>query len=135
MKERIFKFAAVLCGLFTFADASRAAARPARAEFDIPFDFIVKRQTLPAGRYSVGRLNAANPDILILKNKEGTIKFIFQAQRARAAGRATAARLTFVRGADGYVLSSVWETGETYGYRLYRAPLPAESRDVYRSGN
>lgn len=117
MKKQLFNTFAVLCCVVGCAVAGKASAH--RTEFKIPFDFIIKNRTLPAGSYSIGRLNAANPDVLVLEQIGGKIKTVFQAQRVGGGdGRFTQPRLTFNHGADGYFLTGIRELGESFGYRI-----------------
>lgn len=117
MKKHLINIFAILCCVAAFAYNGRAAAGN-RSEFQIPFTFMVGNQKLPAGKYSVERLNPANPDVLILKQIGGKIKTVFQTRRIGGEKPTAEPRMTFNRRDEGFILSGIWESGENYGYRV-----------------
>jgi hypothetical protein len=106
-----------------------ARAQAAAFEIKIPFDFMVKGQTMPPGVYRVGRLSPENPRILIMKKTEGSEKVVFLTQSAMAAknsgGRST---VMFRRFADRYFLYRIYPASEKYGNELLPGKLELKLR-------
>jgi len=95
-----------------------AAQTSARATFRIPFDFIVKKQTFPAGEYFFRRLNQANPDLLVLIGRDERAKTIFQTQRITKSASDQQPMLSFRLIEGCYFLSEI--TAINFGGRLVR---------------
>ena len=75
MKKRLMKI--FMCLLFIAAPAATASAAAAsRTIFEIEMDFVVRDEKFPAGKYSIGRLSASNPEILVLKRLGGKTKSV-----------------------------------------------------------
>jgi len=73
MKKKVF-ITALTCGLLAVAAAATAYAQmPGTAvRATIPFDFIVRGKTLPAGKYEIRRINDSPEELMItsLNNHE-----------------------------------------------------------------
>ena len=80
---------------------------------NIPFKFVVAGRTFSAGQYRIGRLDQANPNVLILKDKTGTSRVIVQARPLDADSRDLGQMLTFDRYDDIFVLTGFRALGQT----------------------
>lgn len=117
MKKQILRAAGF--GLFSVlalvatAGAARAQS-PARLALDVPFDFYVGDQLMPAGRYTVRRA---------VKDTDRTLVVAGENEGARAAGVTAPAEgresrrgaLVFHRYGGEYFLRSAWAAGEAEG--------------------
>ncbi len=98
---------------------------------DIPFDFKVADQTLPAGKYSIGRSQETSGDtVLQIRSNDGqstTNRFSIPIVSFKTKSRG---ELIFHRYGDQYFLSEVWPAGGGTG----RAFLKTRSeRDLEKS--
>lgn len=116
----------VMGGLLALSLAATAQAQlpgvPIRA--NIPFDFIVRGKTLPAGNYEIQRI-ADEPGSLLLRNvnyKHDHIVFETESMEGRRIPNHNV--LVFNRYGDEYFLSEVVTAGEQTGREL--APTHAE---------
>lgn len=121
----------VIMVAFVTALASANAQTPNRnISVDIPFEFSVGDQTLPAGRYILGQLSSKSVALHInnLDNAE-------TAQPLTAIVRASEAKqesvLVFQRYGNSYFLSQVWVAGERTGREMLKSDRElAIERDV-----
>lgn len=115
LKLAVFTVIIFGAGAFT----TNVRAQTARVfEIQIPFDFVIKDKTYDAGTYRIGRLSAANPDTLILKNADGKKSLILQTQRINSGDPIQHSKLTFRRDGETYFLDSIRTFGESYESRL-----------------
>ena len=95
MKKHVF-VGAMMLSFFVALAVTSARAQSARTfSIEIPFDFVVKGKLLPAGRYTIGRLNASEPSVLLIKSADGRRLRTFSTQRAEASGIGTESMLLF----------------------------------------
>ena len=100
---------------------------------DIPFEFTVTGKTYGAGKYTIGRFNPAEPRMLILKKKDGSVKKIFLTQNVKSKTGVENARVVFSKGADSYSLSEIW-TGDTEGgLQTINSNVERKSGQVFRA--
>jgi hypothetical protein len=113
----------VLCvTLLLAASAAFAQTKQGDVVADIPFPFVVARQTLPAGHYIV---SPANADALGIHdaNNRGTFVPTLNAQRPV---NDNSCKLVFHRYGDTYFLSEVWVAGNSHGRTLFRSRAERE---------
>jgi len=100
---------------------------PARAqvidtiEANIPFGFTVRNRTLPAGDYTVKRVNSGNNAVMEIRDADGQGTMIFIVESAEATKAPEQAELIFDRVGDRYFLSEIFEEGSTIGVELPRS--------------
>jgi hypothetical protein len=87
-------------------------------EADVPHAFMVKETTLPAGKYTVRRLNDEAPGILAIRSADGRTAVIFQAESVQADQAPMQAELVFDKFGDNYFLSKIWASDSNVGYQL-----------------
>ena len=117
-------FAIVLATAFVTVQAQSLNYR---IRVSIPFDFSISGKKLPAGSYSIGRLNQ-NSDNTVLSILDGSghtkeTRFSIPVQSLDAKNQAT---LVFHRYGDEYFLYQVWDAGETTGRQFPKSSAERE---------
>jgi hypothetical protein len=127
MKKKIFSALATGCLLaLMMAVPARAQMPGTRIHVNIPFDFIVRGKTLPAGNYEIRRISDA-PDGLIIRNvNENRDQVIFETEAVETVDIPNRDEIVFRRYGDSYFLSEVLTGGEETGREL--APSRSERR-------
>lgn len=111
----VLTFAILGAGAF----ATKATAQNAGVfEVEVPFDFVIMGRTYAADTYRIGRLNPANPDMLILRSSTGKTLLVFQTQRLNTGSRSEHSGLTFKRYGETHFLDSVRASGASFDSRL-----------------
>jgi len=114
MEKQFVKIFAILYCTVTFVVAGNAKSA-SRSEFEIPFDFIVKNQTYPAGKYSVERLTRSSPELLVLKQLGGAKGSSILLRRSTGdIKQRDQLQLSFSHADSKYVLLGIWVYGEKY---------------------
>jgi hypothetical protein len=116
MRKGLFVCAALLLGLF-----GRSARAEERMVVTVPFEFVVKGEVLPAGRYEVVEGAGGNDRSVVLVRQDHG-KAVALTLSTPADGRdpkGSQPALVFSRIENRYVLSQVWE-GEDDGRQLLR---------------
>jgi hypothetical protein len=108
--------------LLLAASAAIAQTKQGDVVADIPFPFVVARQTLPAGHYIVSPANADALGIHDVNNR-GTFVPTLHAQRP---ANDNGCKLVFHRYGDTYFLSEVWVAGNSNGRALFRSRAERE---------
>jgi len=87
---------------------------------NIPFDFTVGDQKLPAGVYSIGRAQQASGDlVLMISSADGHARALRITNPVVTLDPKSKETLVFHRYGDEYFLSQVWTAGSTTG-RVFR---------------
>ncbi|HLW85252.1 MAG TPA: hypothetical protein VKR60_08575 [Candidatus Sulfotelmatobacter sp.] len=89
---------------------------------DIPFAFVVARQTLPAGHYVI---SPTSTDSLGIHDGNNRGTFVPTQSTERSIHDNTC-KLVFRRYGDTYFLSEVWASGNTIGKALFRSHAERE---------
>jgi hypothetical protein len=114
-----------------------AGSTPAQAQVsdtvvaDIPFGFMVRDTTLPAGRYTIKRLDSVNPNAMEIRNADGVEKLVFLVGSAQEVTRPDQTKLVFDRVGDQYFLSGICEEGNSTGVELKKS---GEERELEKEG-
>ena len=111
----------VSCILLPASTVSFAQSKPGDVVVDIPFNFVVARQHLPAGHYIVTMQNDSTARIF---QPKGRTIFV-----PTGAGRRTTdegSKLVFHRYGDTYFLSTVCVTGKRTTRELYPSAVERE---------
>jgi hypothetical protein len=87
-------------------------------EADVPFAFIVGKNTFPAGKYTLKRADDTNPGVLEIRNDKGRGTIFFEAETAQANEYPRQTNLVFEKIGDQYFLSEIWASDTNFGYRL-----------------
>ena len=117
--------------LVTCVASAQGQSLANRITANIPFDFSVGEKKLPAGRYSVSRVNQTSGDaVLSVADDDGNAKVIRltnPTERLRPISKAT---LVFHHYGDQYFLFQVWPAGATTGRQL---PRSRSEREIQRN--
>jgi hypothetical protein len=130
MSKQFFSVAVICCVLvlvvptFTFA---QLPGIPLHAM--IPFDFIVRGKSFPAGKYEVRRTNDS-PETLEIQNVKTRETAMFNTDPVEARKTPGNAKLVFHRYGDDYFLSQVWTPGDDTGREL--VPSHKERHELAR---
>jgi len=109
--------------------ASANAAAASRTTFEIGFDFVVRDESFPAGKYSVERLSAANPEILVLKLVGGKARSVLLIRQPGELKSEYQLSLHFRDSGDKIVLVGVRAFGTKYALDAAREEKRRESRN------
>lgn len=90
----------------------------------IPFDFIVRGQTMPAGEYRLGHFLSSNTLSVCAENTDATVSFF--TEPVQTLGVVDSAKLVFHRYGNRYFLYQVWTGDSRYGLQLPESKLERE---------
>ena len=130
MKRKILS-AAILFGAAVLLIGIPAFAQMPGAELhaNVPFDFIVRGKTFPAGRYDIRRIND-QPDGLVIENSRDRREHtMFETEPIGGTRSPSHAELIFHRYGNTYFLAQIW-SGEDYDGRAL--PPSHQERDLRR---
>jgi hypothetical protein len=99
--------------VFALLAGAAAYAQSGAVTANVPFDFIVGKQVMPAGEY---RITAPEPFLLAIQNKDGS-EFLYAHSIPVQSALAVTPRLVFRNWGTGYYLVSVWD-GNRVGNEL-----------------
>jgi hypothetical protein len=106
-----------LLGLGLVLVAASAFAQTIRVKSDVPFNFIVNKQTLPAGEYSIQSMDQAGRTLSI-RDADGKPVSMVQSLRCEKLDAAKSTKLVFHRYGDQYFLAQIWIAGRAAGHEL-----------------
>jgi hypothetical protein len=91
------------------------AQNPQVGKADIPFDFVVGSQTMPAGHYTVE--HSIITPLLVLKSANGKVQSVIT-NSLESVNTQAVGKLVFHRYGDEYFLSAAWWPGSKSGRQL-----------------
>ena len=102
----------------------------AQSKADIPFDFQISNEKIPAGQYTVARSSQnSGTTMLLLRNADGRGIEMFVPISVQARESQDQGKLVFHKYGDQYFLYQVWEAGTDAGHEL---PKSRRERAVER---
>jgi hypothetical protein len=110
--------------LMTLSFLAIAGGTSARAqvmdtiEADVPFDFTLRHDVLPAGHYIIKRVDDSRPGVMEIRGSDSHKTRIFLTGDAQIAKEPKHTELIFDRVGDQYFLSKIFEVGSTYGVQV-----------------
>lgn len=109
--------------LFALLAAASTHAQSGRnlGTAEIPFDFVIAGETLPAGTYSVEVLSRSSHDLLMIRDAEGCAREIFKAMPVETRKPGALGRLVFRRHGEVYFLTQLSASGEPYRFDLFKS--------------
>ena len=113
----------ILIGLILVAAVATQAQTTRPLVVNVPFDFVVGKKTLPAGRYTIKRFVRDNDKLLLVQSADGRAVQSIQTSAVEASTAADAAQLKFHRYGDKYFLFQVWTPGAQTGRELPKSRL------------
>jgi hypothetical protein len=134
MKRETLRSFALMILMLAFTSLTAQAQSAAQMKAQIPFNFIIGSQTLPAGDYTVRYINQDSGKTAILfKSADGRTSRIVQmmpAQRDNAQGKAI---LVFNQYGESYFLSEVWSGGDQYGAALPKSRMERNLNEMAKA--
>ncbi len=90
---------------------------------DIPFEFSVRGQVMPAGTYTIEERGSGSsqPCMMAVLDQARKQKALFLVQPVTANQLPDQPKLVFTRVRDRYFLSQVWTTDSTQGHQLIKS--------------
>jgi hypothetical protein len=132
MKRQALKIFAVLT-LFVMAGATLAYSQPTPIlRVDIPFNFVVGEDILPAGEYTVERPSNNNQALLLMRNTLRGGVLYTATILIGGRDRQEKSKLVFHRYGDNYFLAQVWKANEEVGRQV--GPSRIERRLALKHG-
>ena len=116
MKMQVLKNLSRLSLAVTLAVAAVYANPAGPLKADVPFDFSVGGETLPAGVYTVMPMTTQN--VLRIRREDGRAAALVITNDAPARRGQDQTRLGFHRYGDRYFLAQVWTAGDSNGREL-----------------
>jgi hypothetical protein len=112
--------------VLVLAVAAGAQYNDQKVTATIPFDFVVGKNTIPAGRYVFLRTGA---NTLLIRNPQGRSLITVVTGPVEANSVSASSKLRFANIAGSHVLVQVWSENDVIGSELYHAhSLIQESR-------
>ena len=100
--------ALVLCG-----PAMAAVTEPITV--DVPFDFVVEKTPLPAGRYVVEPLETSDSGSAVIRSEDGRREVTFITEESTRRSPVTDTELVFDEAGGAYRLCQIWVAGVAEG--------------------
>jgi hypothetical protein len=119
MKKQLF----VLLGLGMLVGMS-AFAQTVNLKADVPFNFIIRGATLPAGEYTIQGM--ADGSAIAVRGPNPKANTIVLSQRCSSLDAAKQSKLVFHRYGDRYFLAQLWVAGSASGRQLLKSPREME---------
>jgi hypothetical protein len=119
----------ILFGFILAMTVAAQAQTAARIIVHVPFDFVVGKQTLPAGEYTVKSIGTGGT--LLVQSEDGDKAQIVATYQITAAKESKTARLDFRRYGDKYFLATVWTPGRADGREVRNSQLERFVRHEY----
>ena len=119
MTKQVLKVAAMLMLIAALTAASAATANgksTKRLVVQVPFDFNVSDQAVPAGQYEV-IIPSKTGDALSVRNRDGKGQTMILGRSAERGGKMIA-KLVFHRYGSTYFLAQAWMSGDNAGCEL-----------------
>ena len=120
MKKGIFLIAIAL-GVLVPVMTKPAMAQSREMIADIPFNFTVCTQQMPAGKYKVRPITSATTNLLLVRSEDGQSAEIACTRDVQSSKRTTDGKLIFNRYGNQYFLTEMWFQGETTGNQVMKS--------------
>jgi hypothetical protein len=136
MKKQVVKMLTMVGLVNVFAmvvmvGAAHGQSLSNRIRINIPFDFTVGNNKLPAGEYSIGRAQPSSGDtVLLISNVNEVANLLPLTNAAQSVEPKHADTLVFHRYGDQYFLYQVWPAGATIGRVI---PKSRSEREIARN--
>jgi hypothetical protein len=118
MKNRVgLVVVSLLLGVLTLGSTALAQRTERIVKANIPFDFVLGRESFPAGRYSVV-ITASG--LLELRDAEGRVLANVLTQSVQGPADAARPRLRFYSEGGPHILTQFWHKGDEIGQQILR---------------
>ena len=126
MRKQALRIVTTL-SLFVLCACVCAQAQTRNNPFNIPFDFQIGRQTLPAGDYTISFVFPdSNLRTIMLKSNDGHTTKIVQMLAVEAPQVLETGRLVFNRYGADHLLAQVWTPADSTGLAVRRSHAERE---------
>lgn len=120
MKGQTLRVLTILGALLVMT-AATAHAQSERTEVTyVPFNFVVGKKTLPAGKYVVRPNRTRSNDVWVVQSKDGDASALFTTTRVQSSKTPKRTKLVFNKYGDQYFLSQIWFDGNNSGRELVK---------------
>jgi hypothetical protein len=99
------------------------AAQDRQFVADIPFNFTIRSQQLPAGKYKVQPITSATTNLLLVRSDDGQFAEITWTRGVQSSKRASEGKLIFNRYGNQYFLAEFWFAGEMTGNEVLKSDM------------
>jgi hypothetical protein len=131
MKREILKSFALLMLTLALATLTAQAQSTNQMKANIPFQFNIGNQTLPAGEYTVRYVNQnSGKTALLFKSADGRTSRIVNMLPAQRMDAQLKASIVFHQYGDSYFLSEVWTGADEYGLALPKSRAERDRNEV-----
>lgn len=131
MKKYLVSGLAILC-LLSGIGGLRASAQidsDKTIVADIPYDFVVRDHTVPAGKYSIKVSDDSNLNTLVLRDDRGRTVLFFETRDTQANPAPRQTELVFNKIGDTYFLSQIWLSGVNLGEEVEKSKAERQLED------
>jgi hypothetical protein len=97
-----------------------------KVEAVVPFQFVVGKTTLPAGKYEITDTGESNPSLVEIRSLDGHLAVLTTTRTVTTDSTPTKSALVFNKYGDSYFLHQIWVEGEQDGNQL--EPSQTEQR-------
>jgi hypothetical protein len=118
MKKRVLMVLTTLSLFVTLAAVSVYAQSDMRLKVNIPFEFSVGNEVLPAGEYTIRHVAQT---ALVIRSVDCRVAQIFSTIGAQASATRNESTLVFHRYGNEYFLSTIWTAGNAAGHELSKS--------------
>jgi hypothetical protein len=120
MKKQILTLVGVLSLMLV---AGSAFAQNFNLTADIPFGFVLQKQTLPAGHYTI---KSMSDNVVVIENSDGKSVAMVLTHGVQSGKASDRSKLIFQRYGDRYFLAQAWTSGNSAGLELPKSPRESE---------
>ncbi|HWC19871.1 MAG TPA: hypothetical protein VG498_22850 [Terriglobales bacterium] len=132
MRRQIVSLVGVF-GLLLVAACANAQSLNVKA--NVPFDFVVDKDTLPAGDYSIRSINDATGNRTLVIGSGTRSIMLVNPNVTDALNAAKTSHLLFHRYGDEYFLAQIWVQGEKVGRQFKMSRREAEIAKNHQSSD
>jgi hypothetical protein len=100
---------------------------------NIPFNFIVNKDTLPAGQYDIESFGTMDGRTLLIHDSTMHTKTLVIARSVESRNPSEQTKLVFNRRGNQYFLSQIWIAGEKLGHQLPKSARESEVAKDYNA--
>ena len=114
MKNQLF----ALIGLGLLLATASAYAQTGVVKANVPFNFIVYKTQIPAGRYTIQPLGTLSSNAMTIESSDGKVVKAFLPTACESSLAQEKTKLVFHRYGDQYFLAQIWTEGNNRGSEL-----------------
>ena len=119
-------------GVALLAAGSLFAASTDTIRATVPFDFMIGKQAIAAGEYTIRKAGAL--DALVLRAADARLSQAFLTNSTRVTRPQPETKLVFNRYGNRYFLREIWVVGELSGHQLPRSAAEREASMASNNG-